>query len=202
MSRFSTFSGLEFKSVGKARLKVTRDEWVVSIVRKPQGENSEHVFLLVEGINSHGQAVLRRYDLFQNSDEKNKGLVKIRNETVEIKNANKQMCENRIFLNNDDVCGKSWQIESDKAEALHQSVLLSEKNPPDYCALGDKSVLGSSSKSRIDPGQSCYTWAQNQLKGQGISLPTDYNDVFVKYLVAWPSLSLKSDETAAACILA
>ena len=43
---------------------IDQDNAVVSILRKPDGKNSEHAFLIVEAISSFGKSVLRRYDLF------------------------------------------------------------------------------------------------------------------------------------------
>lgn len=181
MSKFSVFDH---------SIMVDAENWVVAILRKPEAENPEHAFLMVEGRNEQNKAVLRRYDLFIDQKKPgHEGLVYIKPDIIvqptETKEAVKQI------LNEDMVHGICWSITRQQAESLHQDILEDSKKPIQYQLSGDRSLLA---KSNSMEGHSCFTWAREKLhnlKDERIHLDEKYSD----FIAAIPSRYLKGESS-------
>lgn len=165
-------------------LEVTQSTWIVSLLRKPEGKNPEHAFIVVEGSREPGRVLLRRYDLFVGD---NIGEYKVcMNELDVAENLARKTLMNDI-LKNEDVCGKHWQLSCEKADELHQLVEASRAEPQRvYNILGDVATAPqtapNSKEENLDrissnpvsavmvhgiftaPGHNCFTWARAMLR--------------------------------------
>lgn len=146
------------KSVIDKKLSIKKDQWVVSILRKPNGSNPEHAFLIVEGANSFNQGIIRRYDLFVDRDNKKKSFINIK-ESEWLKSDEREEQLN-LFLGGENVYARSWQICEEEAKTLHKNVIGDSTNPPDYQLSGNRSLVA---KSSLHEGHSCFTWAREKL---------------------------------------
>jgi hypothetical protein len=168
---------VSFPSVVNSKdFSISPDGWVVSLLRKPEGRNPEHGFIMVEGMNSTGQIVLRRYDFVIDESKERQGQVVIKEETVERKAATAVF--QKVFLRNDSVHAMCWDITPAEAKQLHDSVLESRTHPPQYFISGDRAVSGMSAYSTRNPGHNCFTWAREQLRGvtDRIQIPDKMGD--------------------------
>ena len=165
-------------SVIDNNIPIDHKNWVIAIMRKPQGDNPEHAFLMVEGETSFGKVILKRYDLFvdENSlSNKVKALIYIKPEVVtEQADARTALLDD--LLKGEEVYSISWSITRSQAELLHQDILQDKSNPPDYQVSGDKSLVAKSSSNE---GHSCFTWAREKLHNLNdprVQLPEKYTD--------------------------
>lgn len=158
---------------------IYEDQWVVSLVAKPQGRNPEHSILLIEGIVAD-KCIFRRYDYvvgepvepkagaanLVNLIKRKKGLVVIKEKECDFSDPldeRKQFFWAMIMKDQsmDEGCeGLSWALTDAQAEALHQAAIESQNNPPDYQISGNHSFFASSSSQT---GHNCYTWARKLL---------------------------------------
>lgn len=146
------------KSIINPDFFINKDSWVVSLVRKPEGENPEHAFLIVEGANSFGRGIIKRYDLFMDKDNSPKAVIVIK-ESGLLKEAERQNYFNSM-LKEEDIVAKTWKITDGQAEQLDTAATNDKKNPPDYQMSGNKSLIA---KSHSAEGHSCFTWAREKL---------------------------------------
>jgi len=163
-------------SVIDNNIPVDQDNWVVSIMRKPEGENPEHAFLMVEGQNNFNKTILKRYDLFMDKDSSDKkALIYIRPETV-VDTADAKTALLEDLLKGEEVYAVLWSITKAQAKSLHDDILKDKANPPKYQVSGDKSLVAKSSGNE---GHSCFTWAREKLHNLNddrIQLPEKYTD--------------------------
>ena len=157
-------------------IPIDDDNFAVGIMRKPEGKNSEHAFLVVEGRDPSGNTIFRRYDLFidQNSTE-GKALIRIQPDLVCPVGEAKERFANDI-LNNEEVYNLAWSIDKQQAESLHEDILKDRDNPPVYQVSGDKSLIAKSSSKE---GQSCFSWARHKLhnlKDERVRMSEKYSD--------------------------
>ena len=143
--------------------------WVVSLMRKAEEGNTEHAFLMVEGINQFGNLVVKRYDLVKHEVRKGYADILIRPENDE-ENSN---LETVVNLTKGDKCFyQSWQITREQASHLHSNVLLDRQIANDshqgisYQIVGNEAILPNpSSPSNIcKQGHNCFTWAREKLR--------------------------------------
>lgn len=140
---------------------ISYETWVVSIMRKAEVGNTEHAFLMVEGINQFGKSTVRRYDLVIHDDRKNYSQILILppdDTQAEVKTV--------ANLTKGDKCYyQSWIITREQAAQLHKNILRDKDiaNSPEgirYFVSGDQSLIG---KSSLKQGHSCFTWAREKL---------------------------------------
>ncbi len=168
-------------------IPIDHDNFVVSILRKPNSENSEHAFLIVEAISSFNTMILRRYDLFIDKESaEGKALIYIKPEViVDAKDAKTALLED--ILRGQEVYSISWSITKQQATALHNDILKDKQNPPTYQVSGNTSLVA---KSISIEGHSCFTWAREKLhnlEDVRIRLPEKYTD----FIAAKTSLYIK-----------
>jgi len=157
-------------------IPIDEDNFAVGIMRKPNGKNSEHAFLVVEGRDFANNAILRRYDLLidKNSPAK-RSLIRIQPEII----CSGEEAETRFedeMMNNEEVYKRAWSITKQQAELLHEDIRKEQTTPPIYQVSGDKSLIAKSSSRE---GQSCFSWAREKLhnlKDDRIQLPEKYTD--------------------------
>ncbi len=157
-------------------IPVDQLNFVVSILRKPNSENPEHAFLMVEAISSFDKLVFRRYDLFIDKDSADRrALIYMKPEVVvDVKDAKTALLED--ILRGEEVYSISWSITKQQATALHNDILKDKANPPKYQVSGDASLVAKSSSVE---GHSCFTWAREKLhnlEDERIRLPEKYTD--------------------------
>lgn len=184
--------GLPKSKVG-GELAVTSKTWVVSIIRLPESNQPEHVFLLVEGISESGTLIVRKYHLVADNDKDRKGYAKILT-----KSSDEQACDVQLIA---EVSKKvkarfqSWHISPIQAAMLDSDVLndqrIADSSPPPmkYSVFGNQSALASSSSHE---GHNCFTWAREKLLNLKDTSITDSSiDMKITdWLAAKPSLYL------------
>lgn len=173
-------------SVIDNNIPVSNAQWVVGIARKPRGKNPEHALLLVEGRNSFGQAILRRYDLFDSDSKPGIATISTKNLNVDSDNAASIL---DTLLAGDDIYVQSWGITDTQADNLHLDVLQDSKRTFNYQVSGDKSIFA---KSTSHEGHSCFSWAREKLLNLNdprmVSIQADMGD----FVVAQTSRHIKS----------
>jgi len=157
-------------------IPIDEDNFAVGIIRKPNGKNSEHAFLVVEGRDSANNAILRRYDLLvdKNSPE-GRSLIRIQPEIICSVEETKKRFENEI-VNNEEVYKRAWSLPKQQAELILEDIRKEQTTPPIYQVSGDKLLIAKSSSRE---GQSCFSWARQKLhnlKNDSIKLPEKYTD--------------------------
>lgn len=171
---------------------------VVSILRKPNSENAEHAFLVVEVLSSFDKMVLRRYDLFIDKENaEGKALIYIKPEVIlDLQDARITLLED--ILKGEEVYSISWSITKQQVIALHNDILRDKANPPKYQISGDASLIA---KSTSVEGHSCFTWAREKLHNladERIRLPEKYTD----FIAAKTSFYIKgANHTSGKCVL-
>lgn len=172
--------------------KVSVTKWVVGMLRKPNSKDPHHVILVVEGRNSFGQALLRRYDLYideQRKSEKNDenyAKIIIKPDVFCAHQDTKTSLD--MLVNAEEYYVKSWPISADTARILHDNILETQKNPPIYNLSGDESSCNRKSE-KIDGAHSCYTWARYELKRIGLDVPKNTLD----NIIAVPDFVIKPE---------
>lgn len=185
-------------SVLDANIVIDQENSVVSILRKPNSEQPEHAFLIVEALSSFNQMVFRRYDLFINKESsEGRALIYIKPEVVvDLQDARMTLLEN--ILKREEVYSISWSIIKQQANALHTDILRDKANPPKYQVSGDSSLIAKSSSAE---GHSCFTWAREKLhnlEDERIRLPEKYSD----FIAAKTSLYIKgTNPSLGKCVL-
>lgn len=156
------------RSVLDPKYKVNYDEWVVAICRKPQGDNPEHAFLLVEGETQSGKGILKRYDLFRDRDNPAMGFISIRPKPKK-KSSPEEILNtlNTEILDNDRVYVKAWDVKKSQVEKLHKAICADKENPPRYEVSGNRSLIVKSSHSSDPNVHSCFSWLRAKLINLG-----------------------------------
>jgi len=166
MSQYSVFDD---------NIPVDQDNFAVAILRKPDGKNPEHAFIMVEGRDKDGSGFLWRYDLFIDSGNKeNRALINRIEKKFQLDQA--QSVFKKEILKDEEVYGLAWSITYEQAVELNEDILNDQKNPPIYQVSGDKSLIAKSSSNE---GHSCFSWAREKLhnlKDERIKLPPKYSD--------------------------
>ena len=182
--------------------EVNDDAWMVGIFHKPEGENPQHAFLLVEGFD-RGQTILRRYDLFVDEHDSKKFNIHIKEKSAYPAVAPSVLAE---ILKGDEIKGKYWPVVRDDAIRLHRYV-QEQKEAPEriYNLLGDSATLPQTAAATESlfgnkesfpetigtPGHSCFTWARQAL--YALEIPEIRRDLPKRALdlvVAIPTLHL------------
>lgn len=179
---------MKIESKVKKDLTITPDSWVLSLVRK---DNSEHGFLIVEGIMNY-KPIVRRYDLFmgdtQNPNKPAQKTVAIGISERYGEDTVKKYLEEDIFKNDSnkpELYSKSWNITLEKAKELHETVEHDRTRAKNfeisYFQSGGKSIFGWSSQPS-ENNHNCYSWAAekvDKLKIKGVAAPKGIADYFI-----------------------
>lgn len=155
-------------------LELSESLWFVSLLRKPAGKEPEHAFIMVEGMPERGRVLLRRYDLFPGNGSTRTYEIRMEEENVAESLARKTLIDK--LLRGEEVCGKSWQISSDKAVELHQLVTES-KNHPDriHNILGNVASAPKTSPNFKEETIEKYCAPVSGLNAHGIFAPPGHN---------------------------
>ena len=160
------------KSFVDSSKMVHPDQWVMSLVAKPQGKNPEHAIIIVEGIVDD-KFFYRRYDLVVKNVpdykfQQGEGLILIKDDKKTFADYSDDERERYFWAmimkdkNFEEGCqGASWIITVEEGDKLHKKILEEQKNPPAYQLAGDRSAIASSSSQT---GHNCFTWAREKIK--------------------------------------
>lgn len=116
---------------------------VVALVRKPEGQNRDHAFILIEGLNNYGQAFLSRFDLVADRDKIDICKIVPKTITVDPKARARTLKEMLAEHNQPkETVGSFWNIKKSEATQLKKNILASvkwyEENPQPYNIVGNK----------------------------------------------------------------
>jgi len=161
-------------------MRVSKDCWVVSLMRKKEGKNPEHAFLMIEGRTIFELGVLHKIELFIDQTKQTKKLPKLGVTSgfgkVEIRSNGdiplKKLAEifySVNFLKGASFSSRSWQIttfEKDRllewAQEEHAREGTAEQVK--YFIGGDRSILASLNIGVSRKGHNCFTWAAELLE--------------------------------------
>ncbi|XP_067026194.1 uncharacterized protein [Acropora muricata] len=162
---------------------ITDDSWAVSLVRLPDRDRSEHVFIVLEGKQGRKSKIwfadfIAGRGMF---DVVNPGTKegKVRIDYHESEDPTSSLlfeCEKEMMnvRANDRWLHTTMLIPKATAEILIENIEKSKKEPPKFHLAGDKSVvaIGSATSSSNTTGHNCFTWAKKMLD--------DLNDINIK----------------------
>jgi hypothetical protein len=173
---------------------ITDDYWAVSLVRLPDSTNNEHVFLVLEGIDSN-KSMIWFVDFVANDafDALLPGIRdgKVRldyHESEEVAASSGKLlfrCHKQLMSirAGDCLLYLAWSILKGTAEILIQNIQAQQSNPPKYNMLGNSALAASSAASSRNPtGHNCFTFAREMLRDlndEYIQIPQDRFDKWI-----------------------
>ncbi len=178
---------IEYSTVSriKPRLPLNYNNWTVSLLRDQEASNTNHTFLLIEGLNSFGRCFFWRCDLANKyrGQTVESGFARViikREQNISIDRARDVVEKNMIKTNPEQnrgihtVVGFCWSIRREQVLRLLKQIYHDETKLIPYHILGDQSFLSSGRHN-------CYTWAREKLltlKAARIvqSLPDTFKD--------------------------
>lgn len=169
------------RSIINQGFQVHPSQWVISIVRQPKGDgvNSEHAFLVLEGVNDAERYIIMRFDLAKYIYDQNKPFRQDREKNgysdIRIRESGGEelqdlrLYDNLIFESDQEriqgLYAKSWNISRDQAQELIQNVKRDQETKIFYNISGDESMSGSISQaSSLKRGHNCFTWSREKLR--------------------------------------
>ncbi len=165
-------------SVAEPRIPITYDNWVISIMRKPNGKNPDHAFLVIEGINQFGKGLLIRYDLVDNKSKPGLALI-VDKPLYNIEPTQLKVTFCRELMKQETFYHQSWSIPYAQAQALIADVNRDKEKVIEYCVSGSESIFAKSTHTNA---HSCFTWAREKLhnlENEKIQLPGNWMDLLV-----------------------
>ena len=175
---------------------ITDEDWTVSLVRLPDSSNSEHAFLVVEGISGN-KSMIWFVDFVANeqSDVYRPGMRdgKVRvdfHEWNEVPGtSSKLLFQGRKKMmqiyNSDRLLFSTWQIPKFTAATLINNIQAQKASPPKYNILGNTKLAGSSAtSSSMDTGHNCFTFARTMLRDLNAKYITIPEDTLDKWIVS------------------
>lgn len=181
-------------------IMVSQDIWAVSLIRRQKAKNPEHAYLLIEGLDSHNQGTIARYDLVISKNNNGQSEIIMHEfSDIPLEEVNPFVLEDLIKMagETDKLYYLTWNITQDEANRLKQDVEQDKANPPQYNQSGDKSLF---SQSLGGSGHSCFTWARAKLlklNNPDIDVKADWTD----YVIAVPSHYLTGGAKKSSCLL-
>jgi hypothetical protein len=150
-----------------ARAVLNYDAWQVALVRdKESRSNSEHTFIVVEGMDAFGRCFFWRFDLATRFGDVpvEKGFAK-----VNVQRYNDLLLSEResilqVFLNPHEIQGRGleslvglvWQLKREKVLDLYKAIMADQaKGLLPYAITGNQSFFSA--------GDNCYSWARRHL---------------------------------------
>jgi len=149
-------------------IPLTKEKWVVSILRHPSSGNPDHAVLVLEGVNQFGKAVIYKYHFVEDDHQAGKGLVIDKRMVVGIADRKFELAK---MLKYGDFVALSWGIQKDQAKRLCEEIKMDKIRPPQYHISGRESFLV---RSRSQTAHNCFTWAREKLHNlndERINLP-------------------------------
>lgn len=182
----------------------SHQQWTVSLVRREKAANSQHVFILVQGINQFGTGELRRYDLVVHKSREGFAdiMINARSGAALANLFSAFVALVKLGAEGDKLYHKTWSISLAEANQLHTAITNEKQGIDSNTLVIAYYVLGNKSVSNSVNGESCYSWAKKKLKNLGnptIDIPDCVSDIIVEL----PSLYLNDDEPTSgmACLL-
>ncbi len=164
---------------------ITEGFWVLSLARKINFGNVQHVFILLEGINENRDFFVWYSDWTMGGIGPSKNRFgRINIDEVSCKDYEKQLLPEIKFnrLTNVTLTACSWQIRKEKGLALKKNVETQQKRIDvgeeklPYELLGNNSLIAYSSRTS---GHNCMTWAReviNRLGVEEVHVPVHFFD--------------------------
>ena len=164
---------------------ITDDYWAISLVRLPDRSDSEHAFLVLEGMKGNTSKIW--FADFVRNDISDLALSGIRNGKVRMEKhrgsnavvgtSSKLLfqCQRRMMdiRHGDQLLYSTWLISKYTAKNLIQNIKTQQNNPPKYNVLGDTALARSKAAVKgKDTGHNCFTFARKMLR--------DLNDEYMK----------------------
>ena len=164
---------------------ITDDYWAISLVRLPDRSNSEHAFLVLEGMEGNTSKIW--FADFVTNDISDLALSGMRNGKVRkeeyhgsdavVGTSSKLLfrCPRRMMdiRHGDRFLHSTWQISKSTAKNLIQNIETQQKTPPKYNVLGDTALARSKAAAKgKDTVHNCFTFARKMLR--------DLNDEYIK----------------------
>lgn len=162
---------------------ITDDCWAVSLVRLPDRNHAQHVFIVLEGKQGRKSKIWfadfiagnGRFDVVKPGTKEGK----VRIDYHESEDPTSRLlfeCEKEMMnvRANDRWLHTTTVIPKATAEILIENIEKSEKEPPKFLLVGNKNVCaeGAAKKKGNTTGHNCFTWAKKMLD--------DLNDVNIK----------------------
>ena len=163
---------------------ITDDYWAISLVRLPDRSDSEHAFLVLEGMEGNTSKIW--FADFVRNDTSDLALSGIRNGKVRMEEHGSDavvgtsskllfQCQRRMMdiRHGDQLLYSTWLISKYTAKNLIQNIKTQQNNPPKYNVLGDTALARSKAAVKgKDTGHNCFTFARKMLR--------DLNDEYMK----------------------
>jgi hypothetical protein len=184
------------------RAVLNYDVWQVALVRdKESKSNSEHTFIVVEGMDAFGRCFFWRFDLVTKIGEEKveKGFAK-----VNIQRYNDLLLSEResilqVFLNPHEIQGRGleslvghvWQLKREKVLGLYKAIMADQaKDLIPYAITGNQSFFSK--------GDNCYSWARRHLLAlKEPKIQKDLPSTSTDYFVMRPKWKLQESLIAA-----
>lgn len=162
---------------------ITDDSWAVSLVRLPDRDRSQHVFIVLEGKQGRKSKIWfadfiagkGKFDVVKPGTKEGK----VRIDYHESEDPTSRLlfkCEKEMMnvRANDRWLYTTTNIPKATAKILLENLEKSKKKPPKFHVAGNKSVvaIGSAASSSNTTGHNCFTFAKKMLD--------DLNDVNIK----------------------
>ena len=168
-------SFIKVQSILDEYTKIAKNNWVVALGRKMQGKtlNTEHAFLLVEGIQENGAVFIAKYELTVSKQGVSVLLINERTGTpTEVQKIFKDILWSKtpeniaaeLQYNSDGWYKKSWAVTAKQASTLIANIKEDEFKTIPYSISGIESVSGSSNSGSSKSGHNCFTWARQKLR--------------------------------------
>jgi WD40 repeat protein len=141
--------------------------WQVGLVRdKESRSNSEHTFIVVEGMDAFGRCFFWRFDLVTRIGDETveKGFAKVNIERYNDLLLSERESILQVFLNPREIQGRGleslvghvWQLKREKVLDLYKAMIADqEKGLLPYALTGNQSFFST--------GDNCYSWARRHL---------------------------------------
>ncbi|MDF3055537.1 MAG: hypothetical protein K0Q74_1444, partial [Gammaproteobacteria bacterium] len=141
--------------------------WQVALVRDAQSKsNSEHTFIVVEGMDAFGRSFFWRFDLVTRVGDEvvKKGFAKVTAQRYNDLLLSEREGILQVFLNPHEIQGRGleslvghvWQLKREKILDLYKAVMADQaKGLLPYAITGNQSFFAT--------GDNCYSWARRHL---------------------------------------
>jgi hypothetical protein len=141
------------------KYEISTQQWVVSLYRKPKGQNPDHPYILIESLDIAKRASLHRYDLQAIGE-----MGHVRREVAHglaLNNHDIWAAFFERFAIREQVRGVSWSVSWELGMQLIKALdhMVENHIQIAYGLRGSYCKFGS----RAENVENCYTWARNKL---------------------------------------
>jgi WD40 repeat protein len=149
------------------RAVLNYDAWQVALVRdKESRSNSEHTFIVVEGMDAFGRCFFWRFDLVTRVGDAvvEKGFAKVNIQRYHDLLLSERESILQVFLNPHEIQGRGleslvghvWQLKREKVLELYKAIMADQaKGLLPYAITGNQSFFST--------GDNCYSWSRRHL---------------------------------------